>query len=130
VTIPLRASAQSGGVYEAASTQQAAQRAAASAGFIGLLVGGILALSGIITLFVGGVTVAMGGSEAIIGSAVTLGIGGILTAVGIAVFLGARAKGKRAAWLRTNGLPVAMVMGRELRVRANPNKLDEVIPED
>jgi hypothetical protein len=173
----LQLCAQSGGVYEAASAQQSAQRAASGAGLIGLIFGGALAFGGLITLASGLLPALLGGGGfADVGVFITMGIGGTLLVVGVVVILGARARGKHAAWLRTNGVPltarivnveqtgtminnvpvyrfilqvmgphgayaasfnkltpphqVAMAMGREVRVRANPNKLQEVILEE
>lgn len=155
---------QSGQVYAAATTQEAARRAASSAGNIGTILGGSLALAGLMQLpFVGM-------------SAANLVIGAALLIIGLVMVARARTKGKHAAWLRTNGLPltgriinaqptgtrinsvpvyrfalqmagpqgpyaamfeklvpehqVALLIGGEVRVRANPNNLQEVIPED
>jgi hypothetical protein len=168
--------AQSGGVYEAAATQQSAQKAAAGAGAIGCMVGVGLAFGGLITLIAGTVPALATGGFTDPGVFITMAIGGVLLVVGVSLVLGARAKGKRAAWLRTNGLPlaarivnaertgtiinnvpvyrfilqvmgphgpyaasftklapehqVAAVMGQDVRIRANPAKLDEVILEE
>ena len=159
------------------STQQAAKRAAAGAGAIGCLVGVILGFTGLV-LAVVGVATALATRDGFgdPGLVVLPAIGVVLLVVGVVVVLMARAKGKRAAWLRTNGLSlaarivnaertgtmindvpvyrfilqvagpngpypasfkkltpeheVAMAMGRDVRVRANPNKLDEVLLED
>ena len=168
---------QSGATYQTASTQQAAKRAAAGAGAIGCLVGVILGFTGLV-LAVVGVATALATRDGFgdPGLVVLPAIGVLLLVVGVVVVLMARAKGKRAAWLRTNGLSlaarivnaertgtmindvpvyrfilqvagpngpypasfkkltpeheVAMAMGRDVRVRANPNKLDEVLLED
>ena len=167
---------QSAGAYQAATTQQAAQRAASGAGFIGVLMGGILALSGVITLLAGGIPLAISGGADVVGAAIPMAIGGVLLVLGVVLVVRGRAKGKRAAWLRMNGLSlparivnaertgtmindvpvyrfilqvqgphgpyqasfnklapehqVAMIMGREVRVRADPSKLAEVILEE
>src|SRR5262249_4723023 len=92
---------QSAASYVAAANLDAGRRAAASAGGIGLLVGGILALTGGIMACVGVATVVFSDSIDNIPLAV---IGGILLLVGVLVFLRARRTGRRAAWLRTNGL--------------------------
>jgi hypothetical protein len=174
----LQLCAQSAAIYETATTQQAAQRAATGASFIGMLVGGILGLTGVILLIVGGATMALAGSVDgdLVGGGVSLGFGLLLIVIGIVVIGRARAKAKRAAWLRTHGLAltarivgaertgteindvpvyrfvlqvagphgpyassfnklapehqVAMAIGREVRVRADPTKLDEVILEE
>jgi hypothetical protein len=110
------------------------------------------------------------------GGVVPAVLGGVFFTVGTVVALRARAKGRRAAWLRVNGLSlearivdaqttgteindqpvmrfalqvagpqgpymasftklvpphqVAMLMGRTVRVRANPGNLSEVILEE
>ena len=166
-----------GGVYEAAASQQSAQRAAAGAGMIGMIFGGALAFGGDITLLSGLLPARLGGGGFMdVGVYITAGIGVTFLVVGVGLVLGARAKGKRAAWLRTNGLSltarivnaqmtgtrindvpvyrfvlqvmgphgpyeasftkltpehqVAMAMGREVRVRADPNKLQDVLLEE
>ena len=173
----LQLCAQSGGVYEAAASQQSAQRAAKGAGMIGMIFGAALAFGGVITLLSGLLPALLGGGGFMdVGVFITAGIGGTLLVVGVGLILGARAKGKRAAWLRTNGLSltarivdvqqtgtminnvpvyrfvlqvagprgpyaatfnklapphqVAMAMGREVRVRADPNKLQDVLLEE
>jgi hypothetical protein len=166
---------QSAQAYTMASSQEAAQRAAASAGGIGLLLGGILGLSGLVMLMVGA-GVAVSSSEGLIGGGINLLIGVILLAVGIVIVVRARGKAKRASWLRLHGLSltarvvganrtgteindvpvmrfqlqvfgpqgpysasfdklvppheVAMIIGREVRVRADPRQLSEVILEE
>ena len=168
--------AQSGGVYEAAANQQSAQKAAAGAGAIGCIFGVALAFGGLITLLAGTVPALVTGGFGDPGVFITMGIGGALLIAGVAVVVGARRKGKHAAWLRTNGLSltarivnaqmtgtrindvpvyrfmlqvagphgpyeasfsklapehqVAAAMGQEVRVRANPGKLQEVILEE
>ncbi len=166
--------AQSSSAYMQVTTQQASQRAAASAGGIGILMGAILALVGLIELVVGaGVGIA---SDGIATGAINGSIGLVMLAIGIALIVRGRAKGRHAAWLRVHGLSlsarvvnaqrtgtqindvpvyrfvlqvagpagpysatfdkltpeheVAMVMGRDVRVRANPAKLSEIILED
>ncbi|HEY8086819.1 MAG TPA: hypothetical protein VIF09_03220 [Polyangiaceae bacterium] len=165
----------SGGAFEAASNQQAAGRAASSASMIGYIVGGILAFSGFVTLASGvGITVATGGE--VLASIIPGSIGAVLLVVGIVIVVRARAKAKRAAWLRVNGVSltarivnaeltgtminnvplmrfvlqvagphgpyaasfkklapaheVARVIGGEVRVRADPNNMQDVILED
>jgi hypothetical protein len=96
--------AQSGAAYAAATAQQGAQRAAASAGGVGLMVGGILMLVGLIET---GVAVSVGlATGSVTNGAVNGFIGLALLGVGLSVLLRARGKGKRAAWLRVNGLPL------------------------
>lgn len=167
--------AQSGGAYTAAENQASAQRAAASAGAIGALVGGILAFVGVLEIVVG-LGVGLAASDGLIGGAINGVIGLVLLVVGVMLVVRARAKGKRAAWLRLYGLSlgarvvgasrtgtkinnvplmrfqlqvagpqgpyaatfeklvpeyeVPMLMGRELRVRADPRALTEVILEE
>ena len=158
--------AQSGPAYAAATTAEAAKRAASSAGSIGTLTGGILAFTGLVQIPFG--LMHGGGANLVIGAAFAV--------AGVTVVVRARAKGKHAAWLRTNGVPltarivnaqptgtringvpvyrftlqvagpqgpyaatfeklvpehqVAMLLGGEARVRANPSHLAEVIPEE
>jgi hypothetical protein len=179
---------QSGQSFAVATTQAAAKRASASAGGLGCLVGAILAFIGGIFAIIGLVTLAVSvaasnavpdagiGATMDGGSLVFAGIGVVLLCVGIFVILRARAAGKRAAWLRVNGLSlqarvvgaemtgtrindvpvyrfvlqvegpqgpygssftklvaehqVAMLMGSQVRVRANPQKLNEVVLEE
>jgi hypothetical protein len=172
----LQLCAQAGGTYAAAAMQQAATRASASAGGVGLLIGGILMLVG---GGMAGVAIAVGAAVGGLtngGVVINGGVGVVLFVVGLTAVVRARAAGKRAAWLRVNGLSlparivnaeltgtrinnvplyrfvlqvagphgpyqasfkklapehqVAMLMGRELRVRANPQKLDEVVVEE
>ena len=94
--------AQSGGLYAAAAAQQGAQRAAASAGGVGSLLGGILILVGVVEIGVGVVVGVM--SRDLISGGINGGIGLLMLCTGLAVFVTARAKGKRAAWLRVNGV--------------------------
>jgi hypothetical protein len=171
----LQLCAQSAHAYTAASSQEAAQRAAASAGGIGLLFGGLLGLFGLVEIAVGA-GLAIFADEALVGGVINLVIGLALFVVGAVLVVRARAKGKRAGWLRLHGLSlsarivganrtgteindvpvmrfqlqvsgpqgpyvatfdkltpeheVALVMGREVRVRANPRQLTEVVLED
>jgi hypothetical protein len=173
----LRLCAQSSQGYTAATTQEAAQRAGAAAGCLGTLVGGILALTGLIMVLAGGIPLLLDPNvEDLVPELITPAIGLVLLVVGVVVVVRARLKGKRAAWLRTNGLSlparvvgarptgttindvpqyafalqvagphgpydasftrvvpehqVAMLLGREVRVRANPGQLSEVVLED
>jgi hypothetical protein len=96
--------AQSGAAYASAAAQQGAQRAAASAGGIGVLIGGILMLTGVLACVPGIIIAATTGDA--LGGIAPGGIGVVLLGVGAAVFVGARKKGKRAAWLRVNGVPL------------------------
>ena len=170
---------QSGGSYQAVASQQAAQRAASGAGSVGKIVGGMLVFMGIITIVSGALPALLTGrglSLDDIGTLITAGIGGTLVVVGVILLVGARTKGKHAAWLRTNGVSltariinaqrtgtrinnvnmyrftlqvagpqgpyassftrlapdheVAAVVGREVRVRADPRKLEDVVLED
>jgi hypothetical protein len=171
----LNVCAQSGSAYSAVTTQEASQRAAASAGGIGCLIGAILAVVGLVEIGVG-VAVSLATDDWLSGNLVNGVIGVLLLVIGVVVVLRSRAKGKHAAWMRVNGIPlqarvvdaqrtgtmindvpvyqfvlqvmgphgpyassfrklvpehqVAMLMGREVRVRANPGKLDEVILEE
>jgi hypothetical protein len=174
----LQLCAQSAAAYTAATNQEGAARAAASAGFVGLLLGGILALTGVCMLAGGLLPLAFGAGEAggIFALAPVSGIGLVMTVIGVAIIVRSRVKAKHAAWLRVNGLSltarimnaqptgttindvpvmrfalqvagphgpyqasftklvqphqVAMLMGQEVRVRANPNKLDEIVLEE
>lgn len=174
----LRLCTQSAPGFEAAATQQAAQRAAASAGNVGLIVGAALGFSGVIALIAAVVALIASGFDEneLAGSAIPLFIGVALTTVGIVIVIRARGKAKHAAWLRTHGLSltarivnvdrtgteindvplyrfilqvagpqgpyqasfnklapeheVARVLGQEVRVRANPERLDDVVLED
>lgn len=164
--------------YQAAATAQAAERAAAGAGMIGTMLGLGLGLPGVIlvAIGVGTLVTSWGESEAILGAIISFVIGGALAGFGGLAFFGARAKAKRAAWLRTNGLSlparivnaertgteindvpvyrfvlevagprgpyrasfdklapeheVARALGAEVRVRADPQKLEDVLLED
>jgi hypothetical protein len=166
---------QSAPAYEASTAQAAAQRAASGASIVGYLLGGGLGFTGLILLLVGGVMILTTGIGNI-GGIINLGIGGILLVVAVVAIVFTRAKAKRIAWLRTNGLSlsarivnaertgtminnvpvyrfmlqvqgphgpyassfnklapehqVAMLMGQQVRVRANPQQLTEVILED
>jgi hypothetical protein len=96
--------AQSGAAYSTATAQQGAKRAAASAGGVGCMIGAILMLVSLVEI---GVGVAIGlASDDWTTGAINGGIGVVLLGVGLTVFLVARAKGKRAAWLRVNGVPL------------------------
>jgi hypothetical protein len=124
-----------------------------------------------------GIGIAVASDEAgLVGGAINGGIGVLLLVIGLVLVVRARAKGKHAAWLRTNGVSlvarvvdaqrtgtlindvpvyrfilqvngpqgpypasfdkltpehqVATLMGREVRVRANPQRLAEVILEE
>ncbi len=167
--------ARSGGAYTAAATQEASQRAGASAGAIGMLLGAGLGFGGVISLLAGVLSMVLS-DEGWEGGIVPTVIGVILTSIGVTVALRARAKGRRAAWLRANGLSltarvvnaqrtgttvndvplyrfalqvagprgpyaasfdklvpehqVAMILGQEVRVRADPANLGEVILEE
>jgi DNA-directed RNA polymerase subunit RPC12/RpoP len=94
----LRLCARTGPAYAALATQEAARRATSNAGDVGMLVGGALALVGAVL-----VAVAVFGRHrshsGIIGPALAVVIGVIL-------FARARARGRRAGWLRANGLPL------------------------
>jgi hypothetical protein len=95
--------AQSGAAYTSAAAQQGAQRAAASAGGITTLFGAIFAVIGLFMLATGVVVTVTVDWTA--GLAPGL-IGLAFFAIGLVVFVRGRAKGKRAAWLRVNGLPL------------------------
>jgi hypothetical protein len=171
----LQLCAQSAHAYTAVASQQAAQRAAASAGGIGLLLGGILAVSGLIPLLIG-IFSAIFADDGLAGAVVPGLIGLVLLVIGVVIVVRARASAKRASWLRLNGLSltariagagrtgttindvpvmrfqlqvagpqgpyaasfdklvpehqVAMMIGHEVRVRANPQQLSEVILEE
>jgi hypothetical protein len=157
---------QSGQVYGAATTAEAAKRSASSAGGLGLLMGGILGATGLLLLVLGLVE----------GDYETVFIGGVMLTIGGVVGWRARASAKHAAWLRLHGLAltarvvsaertgtlindvpvhqfaiqvagpagpyaasfkkllpehqVTMLLGQEVRVRANPQRLEEVILEE
>lgn len=93
---------QSGTQFTAVAAQAGAQRAAKSAGGVGCMVGAILMLVALVEIGVG-VTIGLSTGDWTNG-AVNGGIGFALLCVGLVVFIRARAKGKRAAWLRVNGL--------------------------
>jgi hypothetical protein len=88
----------SGQVYATAATQEAARRAASSASSVGLLLGGILAITGLFQM-----PFAFGFRSV---SWVNLVLGVVLILIGVAIAIAARAKGQRAAWLRANGIPL------------------------
>jgi hypothetical protein len=171
----LQLCAHSAQVYGAAMTHEAAGRAAASAGNIGAMIGGILAASGLGMVAIGLVVGIMSGD---LGpeTFITPAIGMVMFVVGVVTVVRARARGRHAAWLRVNGLPltariggaqptgtlindvpvyrfslqvagpqgpygatldklvpehqIAMLLGQEVRVRANPAKLAEIIFEE
>lgn len=172
----LQLCAQSSHAYNAVASQQAAQRAAASAGGIGMLFGGILAVIGLMELAVGAGVALFSDGDGLAAGAINGGIGLVLFSVGVALIVRARGKSKRAAWLRLHGLSltarivgadrtgteindvplmrfqlqvagphgpyvasftklvppheVAMIIGKEVRVRAHPQQLSEVILEE
>ena len=167
--------AQSSQSYLQVQTKEAGQRAAASAGGIGCVIGAILAVTGFIELAVAA-GVAVASDEGLVGGAINGAIGVILLVIGLVLVVRARAKSKRAMWLRTHGVSlvarvvnaqptgttindvpiyrfalqvngpqgpypasfdklapehaVAMMLGREVRVRADPQSLTEVILEE
>jgi hypothetical protein len=154
--------------YTAATTQEAVKRAASSASNVGLLLGGIFVLVGMFQL----PFVFMFRQIQVVN--LLIGVGFFVA--GVAIVVGARAKGQRAAWLRANGIlltarilgaqptgtrinhvpifrfalqvagpqgpyaasfdklvpehQIPMLVGAEVRVRANPANLQEVIYED
>lgn len=164
----LRLCQQSASAYTAATTHEAARRAASSAEGFGLMFGVILVLTALLQ-----VPFAFVGRRA---SYVNLVIGAIMALVGVAVAARAQVKGKHAAWLRVHGLSLAarilsveptgtrinnvpmcrvrvevagpdgpystsfdklvpehqlaMLAGGDVRVRANPGNLQEVILEE
>jgi hypothetical protein len=160
--------------YQAATTQEAAQRAASQAATIGMIFGGAIGFSGLIMLIVGVGAVLASGELFEAGPTPIIGL--LMFGGGLFAVLRARAKGQRAAWLRVNGLSltarilgaeptgtrinnvpvyrfslqvagprgpytasfdklvqehqVAMLLGREVRVRADPAKLEDVLLEE
>jgi hypothetical protein len=171
----LQLCAHSAQTYGAAMTQEAALRAASSAGNIGMMIGGILAVTGLGMAVIGLVVAIMSGD---LGpeTFITPGIGVVMLVGGAVTVVRARAKGRHAAWLRVNGIPltariasaqptgtsindvpvyrfslqvagpqgpygatldklvpehqIAMLLGQEVRVRANPGKLEEILFEE
>lgn len=166
----------SAGVYVAATNQVAAKRAASSAGRVGCLLGGILALVGLLEA---GIAIPVGLAVGDLTNPAVLvngGIGVVMFTVGLVIALRGRAKGKHAAWLRVNGVQltarimdaqmtgtrinnvplfrfilqvngpqgpyaasftklvpsfqVPQLVGAQVRVRANPAKLDDLIVEE
>jgi hypothetical protein len=106
---------QSAPAYVASANDAAARRAASSAGRVGRLIGGILALVGLVEGGVG-IAVAVGVSDftnpAIF---VNGGLGIVLFCIGVTIFLMARRKGKHAAWLRVSGLSLtARIMDAQM----------------
>jgi hypothetical protein len=162
----LRLCAQSGPAYGAAATQEAAERAAASADW-GTPIGGIFVVTGLVAIVIG----------LIVRSPFAVFVPGVpMLVAGVVHVARGRAAAKRARWLRAYGLSlaarivsarptgtqinsvpvlrfslqvagpqgpyaanfdkllpehqVAQLIGGEVRVRANPGNLQEVIPED
>jgi hypothetical protein len=157
-----------------AQCQEAAKRSAASAGLAGIVVGVILALGGLVQVAVALAVACRVGHGSRFGAFGAIGL--VSFAVGVAVALQGRARGKHAAWVRLNGVPLAArvvdarwtgvringlplfrfelkvagpqgsyeasfrklvrrqqafrLVGQEVRVRANPAKLDDVVQED
>ena len=66
------------------------------------MVGAILMLVALVEIVVG-VVIALSTDDPLSGG-INGGIGLVLLCIGLVVFIKARAKGKRAAWLRVNGL--------------------------
>jgi hypothetical protein len=168
--------AQSSHAYTTATSQEAAQRAAASAGGIGLLLGGVFACVGVVQLLVGVGLLFASDTETFVGGLISGALGLIFLVIGIVLVMRARAKAKQAGWLRLHGLSlsarivgasrtgteindvpvmrfqlqvvgpqgpyqatfdklapeheVAMIIGREVRIRAHPQQLSEVVLED
>ena len=94
---------QAGAAFTSTEQRQGAKRAAAGASRVGSLVGGILALVGgamtVAALGIGA-SVDWGNPAVFINGALGLGF----VVVGLFIFTRARVAGKRAAWLRVNGL--------------------------
>lgn len=168
--------AQSSHAFVQATSQAAAQHAAASAGGVSLLIGGILALIGLIELAVGVGIAVFADADGLVAGAINGLVGLVMIVIGVVLVLRGRAKGRRAGWLRLHGLSlgarivnatmtgtrindvpifrfmlhvagpqgpyqaafdklvpehqVAMLLGRDVRVRANPTQLTEVILEE
>lgn len=108
-----------GSVYTVSANREAGARAAASAAGIGLLTGIILLLTGIGLSIGGGLAVKDAGSEGL----PLLGVGGALVIVGLGLVVRARTKGKRAAWLRVNGISLE---ARVLRVAHSGTEINDV----
>jgi hypothetical protein len=106
--------ARSGDAYRTAAVAQAARRAAARAGSMGRLVGFILGATG---LMLAGTSVIVGRAAGFDnpGSFMNLVVGVGLVVAAVVLVVRARAKGERATWLRTNGVPLS---ARILRAEA------------
>ena len=166
---------QSSQAFNAATSQEAAQRAAASAGGIGVLLGGIFAFTGIICV-ISAVVIVLTSDDGPLAAIVPGLLGLVFTVVGLVIALRGVAKGKRASRLRLHGISlparvagasatgtsindvpvmrlqlqvqgprgpytatidklmpehqVAMIMGQELRIRADPQTLTDVVLEE
>lgn len=164
-----------GASYSSVAMQASAKTAAASASGVGVLLGGILGFIGLMMALAGGLPTLLADPSEPTGY-ILGGIGVVMLCVGVAIFFSARAKGKRAAWLRVNGLQlparivnaqmtgtrindvpiykfilqvqgpqgpyassfnklapehlVAMMVGQQVSVRANPQNLTEVVLEE
>ena len=93
--------AQSGPRFEADVMRRAARRAADGASTIGSVVGAILGGCGVVAAIAG---LLGGGPSADASAYAPIAIGGALLVAGPWVLLRARARGRHAAWLRTQGL--------------------------
>lgn len=165
----------SAAAYGATTTRESAERAAAGAGAFGMMAAGGVMFVGLVVAG-GGAVVGLFTDETLEGVLAPLVIGVVLIAISVVLIVRARAKGKRAAWLRTHGLSltarivnatptgteindvplyelhlqvsgpqgpytgsfkklareheIALLLGREIRVRANPNDLQDLMLEE
>lgn len=108
-----------GGAQPCPECLDAAKRSAASAGRAGIVAGGVLAFCG---LMQAAAAAAIGCGVGHVASIRGLGwLGLVVFAVGVALVLRGRSRGKHAAWLRLNGVPLAarVVEARWTGVRIN-----------
>ena len=92
----LQLCARSGQAYSAATMQEAAKPASSSAGNVGSMLGGILAVCGLLQIPFGMMK----------GGGFNLVIRAVLVVIRVVIAVRARTKGKHAAWLRANGVPL------------------------
>lgn len=151
----------------------ASRRARSGASWLGYLVGVILGFVALIQILV---WVALGAGTGLGSGVINGAIGLVLGVIAVTVIARARVKGRRAAWLRTNGIPlrayvtgaqrtgaevndipvyrfglrvqgpqgpyeasirklvpehqVALLLGQEVQIRADPNDLQKVMLEE
>jgi hypothetical protein len=159
--------------YLTAMRDAAGRRARSGASGLGCLVGAILGFVALIQILV---WVALGAGTGLDSGVINGAIGLVLGVIALIVIVRARAKGRRAAWLHANGIPlrahitgaqrtgtevndipvyrfglqvqgpqgpyeasvrklvpehqVALLLGQEVQVRADPNDLQQVMLEE